>query len=144
MKKLLTKKNVFFMSLGCALFVVLLLIINAQQYSRFCEIVDGSGHGINYCMGVAFALFPMIWVLPFSLILYFFRDGVYKSWLSFARWWTPLSMFLLLITPGDGDGGVVPVSALALMMIFTFGVFLSVSVTIVITAAVREYRLSKK
>lgn len=144
MENWITKKNVFLASVGGSFATVLLTVINAQQYSKFCEFVDETGHGLNYCMGTAFVIFPLVWILPFSLVLYFFRDGVYKSWLAFARWWIPLSMLLLLITPGDGDGGVVPVSALALTMIFACGVFTSVSVAIIIAATVREYRLHKK
>lgn len=32
------------------------------------------------------------------------RDEIYQMWFKFARWWVPVSMFLIFITPEYGGG----------------------------------------
>ena len=39
----------------------------------------------------------MLFIL--SLITYWMREEVYRAWFKFARWWIPLSMVLILISP---------------------------------------------
>ena len=42
---------------------------------------------------------PILPLFLFSLITYKMRDDIYRTWLTFALVWTPLSMFLILIAP---------------------------------------------
>lgn len=43
-------------------------------------------------------------LLLLAAITYKMRDEISLAWLGFARWWIPLSMFLILIAPSDkGD-----------------------------------------
>lgn len=53
---------------------------------------------------IAEILFPLIPIVLLSLITYWTRDSVYQAWFRFARWWVPLSMLLILITPEYGGG----------------------------------------
>ena len=40
--------------------------------------------------------------IPFSVVL-FLKRAAYEGWLRFARWWVPLSIFLIAITPVGGN-----------------------------------------
>lgn len=42
---------------------------------------------------------PFFGVFVVSILLYFVRDEIYESWFRFARWWIPLSMLLIFISP---------------------------------------------
>lgn len=41
-------------------------------------------------------------LLATSVIFLFPRDEIFQSWLRFARWWIPLSILIIAITPTTG------------------------------------------
>ncbi|KND46947.1 MAG: hypothetical protein AB199_00765 [Parcubacteria bacterium C7867-004] len=43
-------------------------------------------------------LFSAAFVIP-SVILLVVSDSAFKAWFKFARWWLPLSLLLILLTP---------------------------------------------
>ena len=86
------------------------------------------GKEYGQCMDNTYSLllilFPVIPVFFVALIIYFTHEEIYRSWFKFARWWIPLSMFLVLITPQYGGGLFNPIQkgsvAVATSALFVF------------------------
>lgn len=101
-----------------------------------CHYYEISGEEVKYCAYISVVFFPVVMLAPLSLLALFLRDEVFRAWVRFAKWWVPLSMFLILITPDRSWDWMFPlqpgVTALA-----TSGIFLVVSLLIMATAAMR-------
>lgn len=118
----LTKKNVFISGL-IGLFVSI-----ALNYLR--------DFGISYSVYKLIAE-PLFFVSSSLLIiasfLFFVRNEVFSSWLTFAKWWIPLTLVLLIISPADGSGAFFPAFfSKELTSIFMSGLFLLISLVIVL------------
>lgn len=77
--------------------------------------------------------------IPFSIVI-FLKRTVYEQWLRFARWWIPLSVLLVIVTP-VGSNSWMPLLSLnkegvALLMA---GLFTSISLVLI----AREVRRTK-
>lgn len=100
----MTKKNVF--SVGIVAFIIpaVLLILEAK-FGLSCKYVNENGHTTKYCGLITLSILPLISLIPFSVILYFFRDEVFRAWWSFARWWVPVIVIVTLWIAKAGGGG---------------------------------------
>lgn len=58
----------------------------------------------EWCEPLAFTLIPFLPIFLFSLVTYKMREEVFRAWFNFTKWWVPISIFLILITP-DSSGG---------------------------------------
>ena len=73
-------------------------------------------------------------VFFFSLITYFMKEEVFLTWFKFARIWTPLTVLLTLISPGNTGGGFFEISiningAVAFLMSL---IFILISLSIIV------------
>ncbi len=126
MNNLLTKKNVFLMGLsGTVLFLSPVI---------FDKIYDCYQNSIFFCSH-SYQVFttPFVVFIPFfifSLITYSLREEVFRSWISFARWWVPLSAVFAIITPRQIPGSF-SVPAKGPVVLFFSLLFVIVSIIII-------------
>lgn len=98
------KKIIFWTSLTGTVVYFLLVTYSYNLYD-FCY---SAGHCPSLfdsldTIGPLIFLFPFVFV--FSLITYFLREEVFRSWLHFAYWWLPLSVVLIWWAAGTSGGG---------------------------------------
>ncbi len=79
---------------------------------------------------IALSLLPFLPLFLLSLITYKMKDEVFTAWISFAKWWVPLSMFAILITPVD-DGGSWSIPLKGPVALLTTGLFFVISLIII-------------
>ncbi len=117
------------------LITVLLLVSNWTGTFRLC---GGTEYG--QCMDVLYSIIvnfiPFLAVFSLSLITYKMRDEVYRTWFKFARWYVPLSMLLILITPEYGGELFNPIQKGSVAFLLT-ALFFVVSLLIV---AIKYFR----
>ena len=89
------KKYLLFFS---ALTSIVLVFLDFLGTDKIC-----GGRQYTMCMQSVHSYFivlqPVFFLLIFSLITYWMREDEYRAWFKFARWWIPLSMILILISP---------------------------------------------
>ncbi|MCX6735762.1 MAG: hypothetical protein NTZ13_01640 [Candidatus Parcubacteria bacterium] len=82
---------------------------------------------------------PLAPVFLFSLITYPLREETFRSWLHFAKWWVPMSVLLVLITPDGQGGGYMPSLIDKQVVAFlTSAIFTLISLIIVIYKSIRK------
>lgn len=97
MRKLVTKKNVF--------------VIALLGFTLSIALAFSWGFGVSYSFYKIFVepLFFLSGSLFFVAVLFFFtRDQVFSAWLKFAKWWLPLSLMLIILSPTDGSSAFFP------------------------------------
>jgi hypothetical protein len=78
---------------------------------RICDYLSKNGHEGScpfVLINVESALILIFPFFLFTLITYFMREEVYKTWVRFAIWWLAISMLLILIMPESETGGFGP------------------------------------
>lgn len=68
-------------------------------------------------------------IFVISVILFFVREEVFRSWKSFAYWWIPVSAFLILLAPSQ-SGGLISIDR-ELVTWWMSGLFLLLSIAII-------------
>ncbi|MCX6739306.1 MAG: hypothetical protein NT098_04650 [Candidatus Parcubacteria bacterium] len=78
-----------------------------EYFHDYCLIYKGmTGVICSYFVGiVTFIFFISVPVLFFSFVTYFFREGVFRSWLRFTKWMIFISAVLMIIVPNNDAGG---------------------------------------
>ncbi len=78
-----------------------------EYFHDYCLIYMGmTGTICSYFVGmVTFIFFISVPILFFSFITYFFREGVFRSWLCFTKWMIFISVVLMIIIPNNDAGG---------------------------------------
>jgi hypothetical protein len=105
MVKLMTKKILLSSS---GILVILFLVLDYVGTARLCGIANRDCmHSLHDFFGIFLPIFPLFF---FSLVTYWMREEVYQAWFRFARWWIPLSMFCILLTPTDYGGSGIGMS----------------------------------
>lgn len=100
---MMTKRNVFFITLTTTGILVALFFIDQIRYCHY----DYDGYE-TWCMHVldyiwhilkpvGFALFLAPFIFLLSLITYKLRDDVFRAWWGFVRWW---SLIIIAVTIG--------------------------------------------
>jgi len=101
----MTKKNVLLVSSVYIVYFVTVLLVSALCKSTWCKVREDDIFGILF-----FIFTPLIFVFFFSLITYKMKEGVFRAWWGFARWFAPVIIVVTLLqntahTP-SGFGGV--------------------------------------
>lgn len=130
-----TKKNLLIVELVSISLILLLIYVQNGDicYSR------------NWCRGLweeinllGEMLLVVISVFPFLLITYRMKDGVFRTWWNFARWFVPIIIvvtFLQNIAPKQsGFGGVTSGSFNFLVLVIFYSIFVIVSLVRIILA----------
>jgi len=105
MKNVLTKKGVLALSLVGIAWWLFLFLTNSilfstgghchMYYVGWCNFASKT---IEHTVAYTNPFFPLFLL---SLITYFMREEVFRSWVRFAAWWIPISMVLIFITPTE-------------------------------------------
>ena len=137
MQNILTKRNVLIGSgILAGIFSISLISIFyglCGEFSRDCKNIFGVFGQF---------LFPFPPLFLFSLITYKMREEVYQAWFRFARWWIPLSVILILITPSESGTWAVPSLLDKGMTAFLFSaLFALISPLIIIYTHLKYYCL---
>ena len=85
---------------------------------------------------------PIILLLPFSAILYFFRDEVFLTWWNFAKWWVPVIIGVTLWVENAGGGGGWGMNGGA-FDVFFIGIFYFIFIVVSLVKIVRAYMGAK-
>lgn len=120
------KKNILVVSAALAL---ALLSINYIGTYELCNQNRDCAHIL------AGSLVILLVVIPFSLlsiITYFINEAIFKSWISFAKWWVPLTIVLTILTPEATGSAFVPFFARSDVAIGMSALFLVISLVIII------------
>lgn len=113
MNKLLTKTNVTVTSIILAITSIAwdhignvkLCGMDTFGHWFFVEVLNRSCLNILWNIETAL-LFPSLSLALLSLITYKCRDEIFTTWVSFAKWWVPLSMLAILIAPEEITGSI--------------------------------------
>ncbi len=135
----LTKGKVLSISI---LISIVLLIADNLGNTKLCTTIGYLDGNIYPCMDVLYLIELMfLSFLPitiFSLITYPLREETFRSWLRFAKWWVPMSMLLVLITPDGQSGGYMPSLIDKQVVAFlTSAVFIIISLIIVLYKSIK-------
>jgi len=100
----MTKKNILLISSVYIVFLIAVFLFGGKCYdNQWCHV------NLNDILNSTATLFlPFLPLFLFSLITYKMRDEVFTTWVNFAKWWVPLTVFLTLIAPSS-DGSFFPV-----------------------------------
>ena len=121
MKNWMTKRNVF---IGAISGLAISILLN---YMR--------AFGISYSV-YKIIVEPLFFVssslLIVALFLLFVRDQIFIAWLTFAKWWIPLTIVLIVISPTDGSGAFFPAfSSKELTSIWMSSLFVVISLILI-------------
>ncbi len=142
---MMTKRNVLFVGITAFAAAALLWVLYAK-FGLSCEYVNENGHTTRYCGAIILSLLPLISLIPFSVILYFFRDEVFRAWLHFAYWWVPILVvvtYFSSINFGTRTGGAYGFGGVGqwLLLELLYGVFIFVSFFRIIRAYLKARRI---
>ena len=76
----------------------------------------------------------------FCLVTYWMRNEVYETWFRFARWWIPLSMLLIIISPEYQSDFMDPLFK-GSVAIITSAIFVIVSAIIIVYKLVQRKKI---
>jgi hypothetical protein len=84
---MMTKKNIFFSTLGIALF---------SHFAGYCGVYPETCILSSWFDGIVFSVFKPLFIFSGILFLvasglFFVSDQVFRSWLVFAKFWIPLA-----------------------------------------------------
>ena len=63
---------------------------------------------LSFLSQTEIVLLPILPLAILSVITYFLREEIFKTWFFFAKIWVPLSIFLTLITPETTGSSFIP------------------------------------
>ena len=110
-----TKKNVLSGSIVLSLPILYLFTLQMYEYKD-----------------IFLGLFIFSIVFLFSLITYFLSESVFRAWVNFMKWWVPLQIFLVLITPESSGGYFVSIIDKQFVAIIMSSLFAILSSLIII------------
>lgn len=70
--------------------------------------------------------------LAVGIFLFFTRNQVFSAWLKFAKWWIPLTVLLIVLSPTDGSSAFFPaLFSKELTSMWMSGLFVVISLFII-------------
>lgn len=130
-KYMTIKNNILLGSVLSSIILLAIFIISRAQscYSNeFCTNLYINFH--------PFVLVDFLFIAPavlfLSLVTYFLRGEIFWSWISFAKWWVPLTIVLTILTPETTGSAFVPFFARSEVAIGMSALFLVISLVIII------------
>ena len=123
------KKNFLYLSLAISfVYVVLLFVIGGNvlcggaQQTTCTQSLDG-------WFEIFFIVLPTALI---SVFLFFSSEAVFRTWLWFAGFWIPLTIFVSLLTPEYGGVGIVSIDRGAVSFFLSL-IYLVISIIIILT-----------
>lgn len=120
------KKNILVTS---GLATGLLLLLNTIGTIRLCGGNEGSC--VDNWYNIMVTAIPIIPLFIFSLATYKLNERVYLTWLNFTKWWIPLSIFGILISPSYSNDWIYPIEKGTVALFFSL-VYLVVSLVLIL------------
>ena len=108
MKNLLTKKNTLFFEIGLASLFIAVFILASSHFCNANKLCASLFDGLRFWNFVSYTIFVFP-LLLLSLLTYKMRDEIFMAWMSFAKWWVPLSLVITIFIPSS-SGGMIPVA----------------------------------
>ena len=128
---MVSKKLGLILSGGASIVLLLWDLIGNYQ---LCDAISSSGSA-GKCpatlSSVETILLPVIPLFLVYIVVAFARIEVYESWFRFARWWIPLSMILIFISPEYPQGIYDPVQKGSVALVMS-ALFALISIAIII------------
>lgn len=132
---MLTKKNVLVVS---GLIGGGLLLLEPIKTSTIC------GMGSTSCIDTVFLIAMLLYVFPFvflfSLITYYLPEAVFRAWVNFAKWWVPIQILLVYLTPESSGGYFVVLMDKQFAAIILSGLFVLISLGIIVWKSIAARR----
>lgn len=85
-------------------------------------------------------LFISSLALIFSLVTYYLPESVFRAWVTFAKWWVPLQILLVLLVPESSGGFFVVIFDKQFATIVLSALFTVISLGIIIWKSVAALR----
>ncbi len=126
----MSKKVVLIISgIGLILFVLSILFLTNNMCSTDvwvqCRQIDES---IDLISTLLLFTIPMF---LFSLVTYFLREEVFRTWIRFTLWWVPLSFVIILFSSSRQSANIVGLSDQAIFGTLAFGLYVLISLIII-------------
>ena len=131
--QILTKKKVLLISISLSL---ILLAIDQIGTYRLCSQDDTCALYLATLVRTLLLVFPLALL---SLATYFLRDEIFFIWMRFARWFIPISIFLILISPNNKTDWMFP-NDKGHVSFYLSILFLGISILIVLIKSLQVYR----
>lgn len=115
------------------------LLFKADVMSNYCYIQRNCGFLLSIIDSSIFVVL-LLFSLPiffFSLITYFMKEEIFRSWIIFACIGLLLSIIFVLITPYTGGGFGLGISGVGSSMLFTLPIFFLISLIIIIVRLIQ-------
>lgn len=112
---MLTKKNVLLGLITGSLPVVFLFVEKLYDYKD-----------------IFLVLFVFLIGLLFSLITYFLPEPVFRTWVNFGKWWVPLQIVLVALTPEGTPGAFITILDKQFATIILSALFTVISLILII------------
>jgi len=124
--------------------VMFALVLADKNYDSFCNGWNNNYGTTHYCVNIFWIIAPIFFAFPFSLITYFLREEIFRSWIRFTYIWVPVSMFLVLIIPGGAGNGAFPsLIDKESVSILMSGLYFIISLIMIIFGIVKYYWFKK-
>lgn len=119
----MTKRSVLFISSIYVICIIGVLVLSKCYGDRWCPL------NINHLDKV-----PVLVLLPFlpafilSLATYRMHETIFRAWVTFARWWVPLSALAVFLTPNARGFIIIPyqsilaVASALLFLVISLGI----------------------
>lgn len=124
---MLTKKKILFISGAVSIFLVFIDWIGTYQ-------LCGGYPGV--CVDTLFNLSMFLFMFPFvfffSFITYFLPESVFRAWMNFAKWWVPLQIILVVLTPEGTPGAFITILDKQFAAIILSSLFAGISLILII------------
>ncbi len=132
------KKYILWISFFVSTFLIIVDRIGNVIFCSFLGYYDGHVYScLDFISPIETMLFPLLPVFLFSLITYKMRDEVFQTWIKFTKWFIPLSMFLILITPTANGGYFVSLWDNQMTAIFTSFLYTLLSLILIIYKSIK-------
>ena len=121
---------------------ILLIIWDVIGNYSLCDFLTSAGSASGcpaYLGSIETALLPLIPLFALYVVTFFVRDEIYQSWFRFARWWIPLSMLLIFISPEYPTNLYDPIQKGSVAFVMS-GAFVVISI---ITIAIKYFSLKR-
>lgn len=117
----------------------ILITVNFITTSQVCAFLYNihNPNVINIdCMNIIFNTAMIFFIFPFvflfSLITYFLKDEIFKTWSKFTYVWIPISIILTLITPSSSGSFFVSLWDQQMTALFMSSLYVIISLAVVI------------
>ena len=127
----MTRKSLLIASGGVSLLMCVILFFDPGQLCKSVATVCTA-----WTDQVLEILIPVFVFFLISLATYKIRDSVYTAWFNFAKWWVPLSMLAILISPEYSNDWMLPIEKGSVAFV-TSVLFVAISICILVFTTLR-------